>query len=138
MLGINRSKFKAGVSPVLSCEGSFDRAARSFTSFRTSFGPGTLNLELWYGWLRVNALQKPVGGNLVTGALFLRFGVDCCADSGKLQSDSKIVQKASRLFRRRPPRDFPRTQPPQLRSTQQKRMSDRESVAFPGPLLIIS
>src|SRR5262245_18150044 len=69
MLGINRSQFKAGVSSVLSCEGSFDRAARSFTSFRTSFGPGTLNLELWYGWLRVNALQKPVGGNLVTGAL---------------------------------------------------------------------
>jgi hypothetical protein len=32
-----RSKLKAGVSPVLSCEGSFDGGTRSFTSFRTGF-----------------------------------------------------------------------------------------------------
>ena len=39
-----RSRFKAGVSAVLSFEGSFDYATRSFTSFRTS-----LQIEILLG-----------------------------------------------------------------------------------------
>ena len=54
-----------------------------------------------------------------------RFAVDDRADGGKLKPDSKIVQKAGRLFLCLPPWNFSRHQFAQLGSGQPKRMLDQ-------------